>query len=710
MPRACGPPPTPTLLRVRPTASVQRAGAGSGAASRPPSDVPAGTFSAVPDPLPDPLPDPPPDPKDVPAGTSRGLRRGRRYDEGPAQDLHVESRDRAPVHRLVAAVERFAQGRRVLDPLGEVDADLVALAHVAHVGARLLAGGRPRRPARDHGHGLRPHLVERLSDDGGVEARQPRVAASHDLVGDGGEEEAHGRPHPRVGGDEETVHLELVRQPRGVDGRGASEGDQRAARHPFPPLDRVRARGVGHVLVHHLADAEGREPGVEPELVPHAGLDRGLGPSPVEGDRAPGEEFGIDPPEDDIGVRHRGRVPAPAVRRRPRLRPGARGPHLDPLEVVHPGDRPAPGPDLDHLDHGDPYGQSAPLLEAVAAGDLERPRMERPPAIDDAQLGRRPAHVEGEDVAQFQRPREMAGEDRAPGGSGFHQADGSRDRRLERREPAARGHEKEGTREARLAERIREPPQVAGHERLDVGVRAGRRLSLVLPHLGAHVRGQRHRQPRPPFVEDLPDPPLVVRVRVAVDEPHRDGLHPLRLERREKRAHRAFLQRHEDAAAVVDPLLHRQPKPPRDEGRGTVDADVVLLKTVLVRHLEGVAVPRRDDEGGAGAPALDDGVRGQRRAVDDETDGGGRNPGDPQHLVHPLQNPALRRRGGREHLRRDEAPAGLQRHIREGPADVDGEPRLGHGSPAHPPFTRLRAAGRCSSAPAALRPGRSSRP
>ena len=566
----------------------------------------------------------------------------------------------------------------------------MALAHVPHVGARLLARRRAGRSARDHRHRLVSHLIEHRADDGGIEPGQAHVAAAHDFVGDRREEEAHGRADPRVGGHQETVHVQLVGEARRVDRGGAAEGDERASGHALSPLDGVRARGVRHVLVHHLADAERGELRVEPQFVAYASRDRGFGSLSLEGNRASREELRIDPSQDDIRVRHRGFVSAASVRRRPRLRPGARGPHLDPLQVVDPRDRPAAGPDLHHLDDGNPHRQPAPLLEAVAARDLERARMERSAAVDHAQLGRRPAHVEGEHVAQFQIAREVAGEDRAPGGSGFDEADRGRDRGVERREPAPGGHEKEGTREARLPQRLRESREVAGHERLDVGVRAGCGLSLVLAHLGAHVRGQCHRQPRAPLVEDLADPAFVRRVRVAVDEPDRDGFHALRLERREERAHRILLQRDEDASAVVDPLLHRKPEAARHQGFRPVDPDVVLLEAVLVRHLERVAVPGRHDQCGARAPALDDRVRGQRRAVDDETDGGGGNVGQPQHLVHALQHAPLGRRGGREHLRRDEAPAGLESDVREGPADVDREPGFGHGSGAR--LLRRRAA------------------
>ena len=623
-------------------------------------------------------------------GRPRGPRGGRRHDERPAQHLDVQSRDRASVHRLVTAVERFAQRRRVIEVLREVDADLVALADVAHVGARLLARRRAGRSARHYCHRLASHLIEHGADDGGIEPGQAHVPAAHDLVGDRREEEAHGRPHSRVGGDEEAVHIKLVREPGRVNRGGAAEGDERASGHSLPPLDGVRARGVGHVLVHHLADAERGELRVEPQFVSYASRDRGFGPLSVEGNRASRERPGIDPPQDDVRIRHRGFVSAASVRRRPGLRPGARGPHLDPLQVVDPRDRPAPGPDLHHLDDGNPHRQPAPLLEAVAAGDLEGAGMKRPAAVDHAQLGRRPAHVEGEHVAQLQLARQVTGEDGAPGGSGFDEADGRGDGCVERREPAPGGHEKEGAGEARLPQRFRESREVARHERLDVRVRARRGLSLVLPDFGAHVRGQRHRQPRPPLVEDLSDPPFVRGVGVAVDQPHRDGLHPLRLERREERAHRILLQRDEDASAVVDPLFHGEPEAARHQGLRTVDPDVVLLEAVLVRHLERVAVPRRDDQRGARAPALDDRVRGQRRAVDDETDGGGGNVRQPQHLVYALQHAPFGRRGGREHLRRDEAPAGLQRHVGEGAADVDREPGFGHGSGAR--LLRRRAA------------------
>ena len=162
-------------------------------------------------------------------------------------------------------------------------------------------------------------------------------------------------------------------------------------------------------------------------------------------------------------------------------------------------------------------------------------------------------------------------------------------------------------------------------------------------------------------------------VGVAVDEGDGNGFDAVLVEDGEGGVDGGFVERDEDASAVVDPLLHGEAKVARDEGRGAVDPDVVLLEPVLVRHFEGVAVAFGDDQGGFGALPLDDGVGGQGGAVDDEADGRGGDGRHLQDLADGVEDPVLGGGVGGEHLGGDKAAAGLEGHVGEGAADVDGE-------------------------------------
>ena len=418
--------------------------------------------------------------------------RGRGDDQRPAQDLDVEPGNGASVHGFVAAVEGLAQfGNRVLAAahhrIGQLDADLVALPHVAHVGVGALGCGGTGGARGHHLCRLRPHRGEHPAHQGGIEGGEAHVAALHDLVRDRRQEEPHRRAHPRVSRHDEAVQLELVGEAGRVNRRRSPEGHHGAPTQPLAPLDGVGAGGVGHVLVHHLADPQRGHRPVEPQPAAHPGPDGVLGAAPVEPDRPPREEVGIDAPQHHVRVGDGRLFPTPPVGRRSRLRPGALGTDVNAVEVVHPRDGAAPRPDLHHLDHGDANGQAAALLEAVAAGHLEGAGVERLAAVDHAQLGGGAPHVEGKDIAQGEFAREVAGQDGAAGGAGFDQAHGCGNGGLQGGEAAAAGHEEEGAGEARFAQRGGQTGQVAGHAGLDVGVGARRGAALVLADLGADV-------------------------------------------------------------------------------------------------------------------------------------------------------------------------------------------------------------------------------
>ncbi len=547
------------------------------------------------------------------------------------------------------------------------------LSHVAHVGVgalgRLGAGG----PARDHGRRLRPHRGQHIAHKSRIEGGEAHVAALHDLVRDRRQQEAHRRPHTRVSRHQEAVQLKLVGHARGVDRRRPPEGDHGAAAQPLPPLDGVGAGGVRHVLVDHLADAQRSRGRVELQPRPHAAGHGALGSAAVQRDRAACEEVGIDAPQHHVRIGYGGVCAAPPIRRRPRLRPRALGPDVDPVEVVDPRDGAAPRPDLDHLDHGNAHRQSAALLEAVAAGHLEGAGVERLASVDHAQLGGGAAHVKGEDIAQRELASEVARQDRTPGRTGLHQADRRGDGGLEGGEAAARGHEQEWARQAGFAQRLRKAGQVACHERLHVGVGARRGDAFVLADLGADVGGEGNREVGALGGQDFGDALLVGGVRVAVNEANGDGFDAVLVEYREDGVDRLLVEGDENAAAVVESLRDGQPQVPRDQRRGPVDPDVVLLEAVLVGHLEGIAVPRGRDQRRACALPLDDGVGGQRGAVNDEAYGPGWDGRRLEDLVDAPQHTLLGGRLGREHLGRDQAVFDLERHIGEGAADVDGE-------------------------------------
>ena len=236
-------------------------------------------------------------------------------------------------------------------------------------------------------------------------------------------------------------------------GRGAAEGDQRAVAQGLAALDGVHARGVGHVLVDHLDDAEAamdRPPG------PAARRCRARAPSlrlAIEREAAAGEAARVDAAQHEVGVGHRRRGAAAAVAGGPGFGAGALRPDLEALELVDRGDRAAAGADLDHLDHRDAERQAAALEEAVDAADLEAARRLRPEIVDQADLGGGAAHVERQHASQAAiRPRCPRPRMAPPAGPDSTRRIGKAHRRFERGQPAARQHQEERAGEAGLLE------------------------------------------------------------------------------------------------------------------------------------------------------------------------------------------------------------------------------------------------------------------
>ena len=338
---------------------------------------------------------------------------------------------------------------------------------------------------------------------------------------------------------------------------------------------------------------------------------------------------------------------------------------------------PPASPDLHHLDGRDANRQAAPLEVAVGPGHLEGAGRLGFPAVDEADLGRRAAHVEGDRVRAAALAGDLGSEDCAAGGPRLDEPNGKTGRVFEGGEPAAGGHEEQRAPEAEAAKLRLETDEVARHPRLDVGVGAGRGLALVLPDLGAYLTRKGDAELGEGGVQDLAHPPLVGGVRVGVQQPDRDRLDAVPLEPGEERPHRILVEGNQDLARMVHPLGDRPAQGPGHEGGRPIDGDIVLLEAVLEGHLDRVPEPFGDEKRGLRAGALDEGVGREGRAVDKEADAAGLDPRRADRVADRRDHALLggARRG--QHLGGDHAGAGaraeLQGHVGEGAAHVHGE-------------------------------------
>ena len=152
-------------------------------------------------------------------------------------------------------------------------------------------------------------LVHRL----GVEQVEPQMARAHDLVGDRRAQEAEGRADAGADRHHDLLHAELARQPRGMQRRGAAEGDQRALGGVLAVLDGMHAGGTRHGLVDDLGDAGRRALGVGLE---RTGRATAAPPRPCRGWSGmapPAKRVGIEAAERGVGIGHGGLGAAAAV-------------------------------------------------------------------------------------------------------------------------------------------------------------------------------------------------------------------------------------------------------------------------------------------------------------------------------------------------------------------------------------------------------------
>jgi len=220
-----------------------------------------------------------------------------------------------------------------------------------------------------------------------------------------------------------------------------------------------------------------------------------------------------------------------------------------------------------------------------------------------------------------------------------------------------------------------QPAQVAGDQRLHVGVGGRRAEPLPLAHLRRDLARQRHRQIRHCVVQDVAHAALMGRVDEAVQEADRDALHALPPQHRDEFMHRVLVERQQHGALVVEPLRHRQAQVARHQRLRQGDVEVVLVVAALVAHRQHVPKPLGRDQRRPRALALDDGVGGERCAVYQDAHVRRHQPGPAQDGRNPVQHPALRLRSRGQHLGGRPPAAMLQRQIRERAADIDREPR-----------------------------------
>jgi hypothetical protein len=157
-------------------------------------------------------------------------------------------------------------------------------------------------------------------------------------------------------------------------------------------------------------------------------------------------------------------------------------------------------------------------------------------------------------------------------------------------------------------------------------------------------------------------------------ETDRHRLHALCAQALSRTADRAFIEREQHAPSAVQALAYGKPQRTRHERRRAFHVDVVLLEALLVPHLENVPHALGGHECGARALALDQRVRRQRRAVDEDRHVRGCALRVGEHAPDAFHDPSFRSRCSQD-FTRVTALRRLEHDVGERSADIRGELR-----------------------------------
>ena len=333
-------------------------------------------------------------------------------------------------------------------------------------------------------------------------------------------------------------------------------------------------RGV-HVLVDDLQNGLGRLLDAHPELLGDVsdGLPRGL---LVHLQRATEGDAGRNAVQNDVGVGHGRGLAAAAVGGGSRVGAGALRAYLQGTARGDESYRAAPRADAVHV-----YGRGL---------ELEVPELDVAPdrrlaVAAQRDVGRRAAHVEGQDVGDPDLTRQVRRAGDAAGWSRQGDLDRAVSHRLRAHGPAVGADDGERALELFLVDGPLEVPHVQHRTRLHRGVHDRGKGPLVLAVLLPDVGGDGDGEVRMSLPHDVPGAPLVHGVDVGVQEADGERLDAAVDQLVHRLAHLVLVQRFQHVAGG---------------GNAFRDADGVGRVGGRVRFLEGHPAVERSRGPGAG--------------------------------------------------------------------------------------------------------------
>ena len=337
--------------------------------------------------------------------------------------------------------------------------------------------------------------------------------------------------------------------------------------------------------------------------------DRPLRRLAVERDAAGERAARVEAPEQEVRVGDRRLLAAAAVARRAGV--GARAARAGAQRAagVAPGDRAAARADGVDVDHRQRERPAADLAPGGLAHDA---------VLDDADVARRAAHVEADEVRMAAVARDERGRGGAAGRPRQDRERGMAGGELGGGEAAAGLHDAR-LGQARLVRAREQPAQVAREQRRQRRVDLGRRGALVLAKRADDVVRQADVDVGQPRRERVADRLLVAGVRVGVQQHDGDRLG---VELRDLLGERGGVLERAQHAVGARALGRGDAHRRRDERRRPRRAQPVEVGARLAAELDDVGEAVGRDEHRARAAALEQRVRRDRHAVREQLDVG----------------------------------------------------------------------------------------
>ena len=194
--------------------------------------------------------------------------------------------------------------------------------------------------------------------------------------------------------------MQFLGERRRVHRTSAAKRDQREFARVVTALYRHDAQGFGHAGVDDFDDPRGRFINGEPERIGDP-MYRRFRRGGVDPQRASEQGFGIEITEHNIGVADGRLRAATTISGRSRIGAGALWADFQRPTLIDPGNTASAGTDFSEIDDRHPDGVPCPMRPALRmprAADLIFGGDGNLAVRNQARFGRRPAHVEGNQV------------------------------------------------------------------------------------------------------------------------------------------------------------------------------------------------------------------------------------------------------------------------------------------------------------------------